>query len=99
MVFVYPSWNQAFLSPANLEEYANAITRQGSPLTNCLGFVVGRVRPICRPGEIQHIVYSGHKRVHALKFQSLALTNGLIRNLESTASTEGKHRFPSVHRS
>ena len=41
----------------------------------------GTVRPICRPGEIQHIVYNGHKRVHALKFQSLALPNGLIGNL------------------
>ena len=31
--------------------------------------------------EIQHIVYNGHKRLYALKFQSLALPNGLIGNL------------------
>ena len=70
--FRLSSWNQAFLSPANLEQYANAITRQGSPLTNCLGFVDGAVHPICRPGEIQHIVYNGHAGTRAL-------TNGLNR--------------------
>lgn len=79
--FRLTSWNQPFLSPAKLQEYANAITRQGSPLTNCFGFVDGTVRPICRPGERQRIVYNGHKRVHALKFQSVALPNGLIGNL------------------
>ena len=57
------------------------ITTQGSPLTNCFGFVDVTVRPICRPGEIQRIVYNGHKRVHSLKFQSVALQNGLIANL------------------
>ena len=36
---------------------------------------------ICRPGKSQRIVYNGHKRVHALKFQSVALPNGLIANL------------------
>ena len=41
----------------------------------------GTVRPICRSVEIQHIVYNGHKRLYALKFQSLALPNGLIGNL------------------
>jgi hypothetical protein len=30
---------------------------------------------------MQRIVYNGHKRVHALKYQSLALPNGLIANL------------------
>ena len=29
----------------------------------------------------QRIVYNGHKRVHALKFQSIVTPNGLISNL------------------
>ncbi|CAH3020793.1 unnamed protein product, partial [Porites evermanni] len=33
------------------------------------------------PDENQRIVYNGHKRVHALKFQSVAVPNGLIANL------------------
>ena len=79
--FRLTSWNQRFLSPANLQEYPNAIARQGSPLSNCCGLIDGTVRPICRPGENQRIVYNGHKRVHALKSQSVALPNGLIANL------------------
>jgi hypothetical protein len=79
--FHLTSWNQSFLSPLALEQYANAIRERGSPLVNCLGFVDGTVRQICRPGKMQRVVYNGHKRVHALKFQSVALPNGLIANL------------------
>ncbi|CAH3123971.1 unnamed protein product [Pocillopora meandrina] len=50
-------------------------------LDNCFGFVDGMVCPISKPGVNQRAVYSGHKRVHALKFQSLALPNGLTGNL------------------
>lgn len=74
-------WNQPFLSPIALEQYSQAISRMGSPLTNCFGFVDGTVRPISRPEENQCIVYNGHKRVHSLKFQSVATPNGLIANL------------------
>ena len=34
--------------------------------------------PICRPGRNQRVVYNGHKRVHALKVQSVVAPNGLI---------------------
>ena len=69
-----------FSSPAALEGYVKAITQQGSPLKNCFGFIDGTVRKICRPGKMQRVVYSGHKRVHALKFQAIAVPNGLIAN-------------------
>ena len=46
----------------------------------CFGFVDGTVRPLCRPGEHQRILYNGHKRVHAIKFQSVVTHNGLINN-------------------
>ena len=39
------------------------------------------VRPICRPGRDQRQVYNGHKKVHSLKFQSIALPNGIIGHL------------------
>ena len=39
------------------------------------------MRPITSPDEQQRIVYNGHKRVHSLKFQSVALPNGLIGNI------------------
>ena len=55
--------------------------RKGAALDNCWGFVDGTVRPICRPGRMQRVLYNGHKKVHALKFQSIAAPNVLIANL------------------
>ena len=73
--------NQFLLSPASLQEYANAIHRAGAALDNCFGFIDGTLRAISRPGKDQRLVYNGHKRVHALKFQSVSLPNGIIANL------------------
>lgn len=75
------AWNQAILNPLALQQYVDAVSDKGAALNNCFGFVDGTVRPICRPGEHQRMVYTGHKRVHALKFQAVALPNGLIRRL------------------
>lgn len=74
-------WNHPILDPASLQTYADAIQNRGAALDNCFGFIDGTVRPICRPVMNQRTVYNGHKRVHALKFQSVALPNGLIGHL------------------
>ena len=74
-------WSNRVLNANALETYAAAITAKGSPLNNCFGFIDGTVRSICRPGENQQIVYNGHKRIHALKFQSVALPNAIFENL------------------
>ena len=74
-------WNNQVMDPNHLQQYADAISAKGTPLDNCFGFVDGTVRPISCPGQHQRAVYNGHKRVHALKFQSLALPNGIIGNL------------------
>ena len=73
--------NHNILSPVKLQTYVDAIVSKGSALANCFGFVDGTVWPITRPGANQCIVYNGHKRVHALKFQIVALPNGLTGNL------------------
>ena len=44
-------------------------------------FFDGTVRPICWPQETQRVVYNGHKRVHAIKFQSVVTPNRIIANL------------------
>ena len=75
------SFNQQFLSPEALETYCEAIHQKGAPLENCWGFIDGTVRPICRPMKNQRTVYNGHKRIHAIKFQSVVTPNGLIANL------------------
>ena len=74
-------WNHNILNPVLLQRYTESIWQKGAALENCLGFVDGTVRPICRPNKHQRIVYNGHKRVHSLKFQSIAIPNGLIANM------------------
>ena len=80
-VFLLSTMNQQWLSPANLQVFADAVHDKGASLENCWGFVDGTVRPISRPGENQRILYNGHKKVHAIKFQSVVTPNGLIANL------------------
>ena len=57
------------------------IYRSGAALENCWRFIDGTVWPVCRPGENQRAIYNGHKRVHPIKFQSVALPNGLVGHL------------------
>lgn len=78
-------WNATLLNPVSLQQYIEAVYRKGAALDNCFGFIDGTVRPICRPGQSQRLVYNGHKRVHAIKFQSIALPNGMIRHLYGPA--------------
>lgn len=81
------AWNDRLLSRDKLQVYADAVAGKGAALSNCFGFVDGTVRPICRPGENQKCVYNGHKRVHALKFQSVTLPNGLVAHLYGPVGT------------
>ena len=89
-------WNHALLSPALLQTYADAVYAKGAALNNCFGFIDGTVRPIARPGENQRVVHNRHKRVHALKFQSLALPNEMIGNMFGPV---GEFTFNCFHRS
>ena len=45
------SFNQPWLSPASLQNYADLIHANGAPLQNCWGFIDGTVRPVSRPGR------------------------------------------------
>lgn len=57
------------------------VHKKGAPLDNCFGFVDGTVRPISRPECNQRIVYNGHERIHAIKFQSIVTPDGMIANM------------------
>ena len=74
-------FNHGWMTPESLEEYARVVHRKGAALDFCWGFIDGTVRPICRPGQNQRVLYNGHKRVHSIKFQSVVTPNGLIVNL------------------
>ena len=45
---------------------------------NVWGFIDGTLRKTCRPSYFQKLVYSGHKRCHGIKFQSVTTPDGLI---------------------
>ena len=94
--YLLEDFNLPFLSPNKLEEYCTAIKGKGAALDNCFGFIDGTVRPICRPKLNQRIVYNGHKKVHALKFQSMVLPNGIIGNMYGPI--EGKRHDCSLLR-
>ncbi|CAN8030107.1 unnamed protein product [Ixodes persulcatus] len=55
-----------------------AVHAKGAPLTNCWGFIDGTARAICRPFMGQENHFSGHKRHHVLKYQSVMCANGII---------------------
>ena len=69
------------LQPELLRQFANAVSAQGAPLPNCVGFIDGTLRAICRPTRHQRIVYNGHKRFHGLKFQSVVTPDGIVAHL------------------
>ena len=69
MDYLYTHWNhlltslnQPWLSPDNLENFANATFQAGSALENCFGLVDETVRPVSRPGKNQRVLYNGHKK-------------------------------------
>jgi hypothetical protein len=50
-------------------------------MENIWGFIDGTVRPCCRPVRFQKTVYNGHKKVHAIKFQSIVAWDGMIAHM------------------
>lgn len=73
--------NQPWLAANFLTDFSNAIYAKGAALDNVWGFIDGTVRGISRPSVNQRLVYNGHKRKHALKYQSITTPNGMIANL------------------
>ena len=67
----------------DLDRFADAIHAKGAPLDRCWGFIDGTVRQIARPVRNQRIMYSGHKRVHCIKFQVVLCYNQIARVMHS----------------
>jgi hypothetical protein len=66
----FTSWAPHFRS------FADAFQRAGVPVPNLIGFIDGKLWPICRPGRYQSVMYSGHKRIHGIKTQGIVFPNG-----------------------
>lgn len=72
--------NPKALAP-RLCEYSAAISAKGAPLDTCFGFLDGTAWQVSRPTRLQREIYSGHKRYHCFKFQSVLLPNGIVADL------------------
>lgn len=70
-----------WLNRERLEIYATAIQVAGGAVLDCWGFIDGTARNICRPILLQEEYYSGHKRNHCVKFQSIIGPDGIISSL------------------
>lgn len=70
----------AGFSARNAAKYAQSIHSKCEVLDHCIGFLDGTVIGIARPGSNieQNAAYNGHKRKHALKFQTMTTPDGLI---------------------
>jgi hypothetical protein len=58
--------------------YSNLIFNKCNAANMMWGFIDGTLRKICRPTRFQRAAYSGHKRTHGVKFQSVVTPDGLI---------------------
>lgn len=63
---------------ASIPRFAEAIHAKGAPLDCVWGFIDGTIREICRPELAQRLYYSGHKRIHGIKFQTVVTPDGII---------------------
>ena len=100
MDFIYSRWhhllrryNHDFVSPPKLLQYGHVIEQAGAALDNCWGYVNGTVRTVCRPNENQQAIYNGHKCVHSIKYQDVALPNGLVGNPFGPIAGRRHNRF------
>lgn len=87
--YIYENWGHLlenigempWLTRQRFEYYAQAVQTKGGAVQNCWAFIDGTARAICRPSEDQREYYSGHKRHHCVKYQSLICPDGIIVSL------------------
>lgn len=73
-------WDDKRLTFEKLSEFALAIHSLGGG--HCFwGFIDGTLNATCRPDLDQQEFYSGHKRKHGYKFQSVVTPDGLVSSL------------------
>jgi len=69
------------ITPQSIQHYANVITAYEPVVSNIWACIDGTFRFTCRPGVMQRASYSGHKRHHGQKYQSIVTPDGLIVSL------------------
>ena len=76
--FAFDFWSDSMPS------FAAAVKAKRAPLDDCVGFVDGVFRAMCRPGrdgqygDAQRAFYNGYKKAHGIEFQGVMLPNGMF---------------------
>ena len=61
-----------------MPRYVEIINAKSGLENNVWGFIDGTLRKTCRPTYHQKLMYSGHKRNHGIKFQSVVTPDGIF---------------------
>lgn len=84
---IYEDWKHILLfdhvrlTSEYLMRLAEAVRNRGGMLERCWGFVDGTHIEICRPQQNQELFYSGYKKIHSVKYQSITTPDGMITHL------------------
>jgi len=68
-------------SNQRIEYFKNVVANKSGIQTDIFAFVDGTTRRIARPIRNQRAVFSGHKKIHCLKYQAISTPDGLISSL------------------
>jgi hypothetical protein len=80
--FALPYLNNPAIFHDRMEYYAERVANKcGHLVVNIWGLVDGSLKETCRPSYFQRLLYSGHKRSHGVKFQSVVVPDGLFAHL------------------
>ena len=78
---------EGILSPQAMTQYAAMIHAHGAPTRTIVGFLNCIIHPTCHPTISESLVYTGYKKCHGMKFQAIAVLNGMIVHLDGPYCT------------
>jgi DDE superfamily endonuclease len=73
-----PYFDNPVIHRRRIPYYGRLVESKCEIINNCWGFIDGTCRESCRPTYCQRCLYSGHKRCHCIKYQSVVTPDGLI---------------------
>ena len=75
------------LSPEALTQYTAMLHAHGAPTRMVVGFLDCTIRKTCCPSFFKTLAYMGYKKFHGMKFQAIAVPNGMIAHLDGPYCT------------
>jgi len=72
-------WKEKDWTVPKMKRYDHSIRRKEAPAKRVIAFMDATSRFICRPCRDQEVMYSGHKKCHCFKVQTVATPDGITR--------------------